>query len=201
MLSQKAVVRIGGILMLIGVAPLICLMLWPLTHEIEPLSMRVPLKPGTYTSRNFSPDRGAQYQIDLDFGKDINPETEIKLHWQILDQGDNVVEQGARDDRIIPTEELRLGELRLDHSAKEKIQVSIDEGVQRDGSHATLKIEQPEVTLEIDEGYSPLAMGWAALVGLPGVILLAIGGRPRQSRNQASESEKQNRKGAHPNGQ
>ena len=84
-MKQRAVPQIlfmvAGLLIFVGIAPLACSLGWVWTHDLESLSMSIPLKRGEYTSPLFATDLDDEYQIEI---YDLPPHlVSLDVDWKI----------------------------------------------------------------------------------------------------------------------
>ncbi len=75
---------IGGLLILVGVAPMAYLLWFGTAHNFEPLSAPLSLKRGEYTSAFFKTDLDEDYQVEIYFLP--SDRTPLDLDWKIVDE-------------------------------------------------------------------------------------------------------------------
>jgi hypothetical protein len=68
---------------------------------------------------------------------------------------------------------VNLGEYRLSFGRRQRILTKVNQDVQGASANARLEIGQPEVSLDISYGIL-LILGWTAIVGGFGVIMLLV---------------------------
>jgi len=174
---------IGGLLILIGIAPLVYLWWFGTAHNFEPLSAPISLKHGEYTSPSFKTDLDEDYQVEIYFLP--SPRTPLDLDWKIVDENGALVQSG------VYTEDLHIADrggndviltrkYRPGRGSAQKIILNIHQDVQaKDGARQSqptdirLHIGLPERGLEQPYGYA-VATVWAAGVGGLGAIILFI---------------------------
>ena len=170
----KILTRISLSLIVAGVAPYAYLLLWALVHNQEPLSVQLPLKRGEYISPYFRTDLDDTYQINLYWTRFPDPQTEVDLDWKIVDDTGTVIQQGVYQNRMRRANIAGLGSYRPKCGLRQRIFVNIHLDVKGPDAQPRLQIGVPELSLELAEGFSPLAFGWAVIVAGTGVIILAV---------------------------
>jgi len=95
-MKQRAVPQIlfmvAGLLIFVGIAPLACSLGWVWTHDLESLSMPIPLKRGEYTSPLFATDLDDEYQIEI---YDLPPHlVPLDVDWKIGDDAGALIRSG-----------------------------------------------------------------------------------------------------------
>lgn len=183
---EKTVASIAWLLIILGLAPFVGLLLWPLIRHVEPLSATLPLKRGQFISRYFRTDLNEDYQVDLYWPKFPDRKTEVDLDWNVVDDTGALIQQGTYKDRTGAANTVGLGTYRSEGRRRQRIIVNIHQDVQGPDGQPTLQIGQPEVSLDIAEGYYPLAVLWAALLAGSGVITLAVLRMRKWGRDQAA---------------
>jgi predicted small integral membrane protein len=172
---SKILVYAACLLLLACVAPWAYLFWWENTHNPEPLSVPLSLTRGEYTSPYFITDLDGAYQIDLDWNRSSHEQNQLDLDWKIVDDSGAVVQQGAYSGLIgYPATEVRLGEYSPRRGLRQRIILRIHEGVSELGAKSRLNIGQPEVGLDLAEGYIPLAIEWTGVIAGSGVIMLLV---------------------------
>jgi hypothetical protein len=168
---SKIIAGIGGLLILVGIAPLAYLFWWATAHNFEPLSVPLSLKSGKYTSPVFTTDLNETYQIQIYFLPQHS--IPLDLDWKVVDDHDAVIRSGAFREQNTGGNSLNVGEYRPKRAAHQKIIVNIHQDVDASGPDLKLHIGVPDETLGIAYGVAA-AFGWAAIVGGAGAILLLV---------------------------
>ena len=135
--------RVAWSLIAIGLAPYAYLVLWPLAHNLEPLSVQVSLKRGEYTSPYFTTDLDDAYQVDLSWPQSPDPQTEVDLDWRIVDIDGSVIQQGNYNNRMGRANVVGLGVYRPKRGLRQRIIVNIHHDVQGTDGNPRLQIEVP----------------------------------------------------------
>ena len=168
-------------LVLVAIAPLTFALWWRGAHNLQPLSVSIPLRSGEYTSPYFTTDLDQAYQIEIDWDRFPDALANLDLNWKIVDDNGAVVQQGVYNDRIRGGDGATLGEYRPKRGLRQRIVLQIHQDVQAfDAHHPRLEVSLPETMLE-SSGYEvPAAIVWAGLVAVVGVatLLLLIFRRP-----------------------
>jgi hypothetical protein len=173
---------VGCLLVLLGVGPL-AYEFWAVSQS-QPLLVPFSLKRGEYTSPYFRTYLGGSYQIDIDslpFRR-----TALDMDWRIVDDSGAVIQQGTYADPVgdgyrpspdSPLERLGntvlLGRYRPRFGLQQRIITSVHQDVRAASSTSRLEIGQPELSLDLSYGIFML-LGWAAIVGGTGVIMLLV---------------------------
>jgi hypothetical protein len=173
-LFSRPAVGVGWLLIALGLLPFVCLYLWGLTHNSQPVSEQISLQRGQLTSPYFKPQIDGTYQISLYWLRYPSPTTRLDLDWRIVDSQDAVIDQGTYSREIGGGNIVALGEYRPKKGVRQRIVIDINQDVNGPEREATLEVGIPEVALDIDEGAYPLAMAWGAITTVPGIILLAV---------------------------
>jgi hypothetical protein len=139
-------------------------------HNLEPLSIPLPLKRGEFVSRYFKTDLDDSYQIDLYWSPFPDPKTEVDLDWKIVADTGIVIQQGTYKSRIDGANSVGLGTYRPKRGLRQRIVVNIHQDVQGSDGQPKLQIGVPEVSLDLAEGYYPLSTLWAGLFAGSGLI-------------------------------
>lgn len=168
---SKILAGVACLLVLVGVGPL-AYVLWEGAHA-QPLSVPLSLKRGDYTSPYFRTYLSGAYQIQLEWARFPDPQTVVDLDWKIVDDSGAVIQQGAYSDRLRGANNVNLGEYRLSFGRRQRILTKVNQDVQGASANARLEIGQPEVSLDISYGIL-LILGWTAIVGGFGVIMLLV---------------------------
>jgi hypothetical protein len=84
---------IGGLLILLGVAPIAYLLWFGTAHNFEPLSAPLSLKRGEYTSPLFRTDLDEDYQVDI--YSLPNNRSPLDLDWKIVDESGVLIQSGV----------------------------------------------------------------------------------------------------------
>jgi hypothetical protein len=168
---NKVLVGVACLLILVGVGPL-AYAYWEGTHA-QPLSVPLSLKRGESISPYFRTYLGNDYQIQLEWASNTDPQTELDLDWKIVDDSGAVIQQGVCSERLRGANNVNLGEYRPKFGLRQRIITRVHQDVQGNSANARLTIGQPEVSLDISYGIF-LILGWAGVVGGPGVIMLCV---------------------------
>ena len=168
---SKIIVGVGCLLILVGIAPLAYLFWWGNAHNFEPLSVPLSLKSGQYTSPVFTTDLNETYQIQIYF---LPPHSiRLDLDWKVVDDHDAVIRSGAFREENTGGNSLNVGEYRPKRGAHQKIIVNIHQDVDASGPDLKLHIGVPDETLGMAYGLAA-ALGWGAIVGGTGVIVVLV---------------------------
>jgi hypothetical protein len=173
-LPRETIAKVAWLLIVIGLAPYVCLLLWPLTHNLEPLSVPLSLKRGEFVSPYFKTDLDDNYQIDLDWSRFPDRQTMVDLDWRIVTDTGALVQQGEYKDRTHGGNIVGLGTYRPKRGLRQRIVVNIRHDVQAPDAQARLHIGLPEVSLDLAEGYYPVAGLWAGVLAGSGLIILFV---------------------------
>jgi len=177
----------AGALILFGAAPLVYLT-WDGSRNYLPLSMPLTLSRGQYTSPWFTPSVNDTWQVDLEWpraisGSQVDPERpyasirpiKLSIDWKIVDQQGSLIAQGIFADGLSGGNEVHLGSYTARRGIRQHILLDVHDDVPGDNdAHPTLKIEDPEPSLDVSYGF-PVALGWAAIFGCSGLLVLIIG--------------------------
>jgi hypothetical protein len=149
---------------------------WVNTHNAEPLSVKLALTRGEYTSPYFITDLDGAYQIELDWAGGGFPDrqTMIDLDWKIVDESGTVIREGAYNDATGGANDILLGSYSPKLGQRQRIVVNIHQDAGGNSPNPRLEIGQPEVGLDLAEGFTPLAIEWTGAVAGVGVIVLIV---------------------------
>jgi uncharacterized membrane protein YtjA (UPF0391 family) len=171
---DKILVCVGWLLVVAGITPgAYILVRLGSVHSQKPLSIPVSLKQGEFTSPWFTAGPGGDYLIDLTWDMIPARQTSVDLDWKIVADNGSVMEQGTFINLLRGANTIRLGSYTPNPGQREQIVLNVHEDVNQGGAHAKLDIGP----LDTSPGFSdaiPFAAGWAAIVAIPGVILLLI---------------------------
>jgi hypothetical protein len=171
---------IGGLLILIGTAPLAYLLWFGTAHNFEPLSAPISLKHGEYTSPLFKPDLDEDYQVEIYFLP--YHRTPLDLDWKIVDESGALILGGVYTEaqHIGGNDAILTRKYRPERGSAQRVILYIHQDVQaKDGegqlqpTDTRLHIGLPEKGLEQAYG-SAAAIVWAAGVAGPGTMILLI---------------------------
>ena len=177
----------GVVLILVGVAPTL-LLIWDGSRNYYPLSMPLTLARGQTTSPWFTPDVNDTWQIFLFWphfilGPQVDPDKPdararpipLSIDWKIVDDRDALIAQGTFADGLMGGNEVHLGSYTTRRGVRQRIILDVHTDVQGENdAHPTLKIEDSGPAL--DDSYAfPVFLGWAAIFGGSGLIVLLIG--------------------------
>ena len=170
---------IGGLLILVGVAPMAYLLWFGTAHNFEPLSAPLSLKRGEYTSAFFKTDLDEDYQVEIYFlPADRSP---LDLDWKIVDESGALIQSGVytEDQHLGGNDAILTRKYRPKRGSANRIILNIHQDVQAKHSKqqsqptdTRLHIGLPERGLEQAYG-SAAAIVWAAGVAGLGAIILA----------------------------
>jgi hypothetical protein len=174
-LSTNNAIRIGWFLIGVGLLPLGCLLLWAYTHNSQPISEPIFLRRGQFVSRYFKPELNGTYQVSLSWlNKFPSRETKVDLDWEIVDSQGQVIDQGTYDSSLDGSNIVELGEYHPQQRVRQRIIVNVHREVNGPDGEARLEVGVPEVGLELAEGYFPLAIEWAGIVGGLAVVIFLV---------------------------
>jgi len=170
-LRSKVALSVLGLVVVVGLAPLVWLLWWSNPRRVEPLSVPVTIKRGLYISAPFVPAipaKGEQYQIDLYF----LPETRapLNLEWKVVCDGGAVLANGEYRERNGGGNVAVLGYYRPTGRSTQRVILNVHDV---DSFDTTLRVELPERSLDAAYGF-PLAIGWAVVVIGVGIIGFVI---------------------------
>lgn len=173
-LWNKILVSVGCLLVVAGVTPGAYLLVrLGNSHDQKPLSVPVSLKQGVFTSPYFTAGSGSDYLVDLNWDMIPARQTLVDLDWKIVADNGSVVEQGTFNSALRGANTIRLGSYKPISGQREQIALDVHQDVDQGGAHAKLEIGPQDTSWELSDEI-PFAVGWAAFVAGPGVILLII---------------------------
>lgn len=170
--STRTAIGAGWVLIGLGMVPIACLYLWARTHSSQPLSEQINIQRGQFVSSYFVPRLDGIYQINLYWSKFPRTETQVDLDWRIVDSQDQVIDQGTYNSALDGANIVELGEYHPQLGVRQRIIVDVHQEINGPSGEAMLQIGIPEVGLDRAEGAYPLAMGWAAITAVPGIVML-----------------------------
>ena len=139
----------------------------------QPLSVPIALKQGEFDSPYFRTYLGGDYQIDLEWLPiSPNPDADLDLDWKIVDANGAVIQQGNYSNRL-GGNDVVLGHYKSRFGLRQRFIANVHRDIEGESANATLQIGQPEIGLDLSYGFF-LLLGWAAIVGGSGTILLCI---------------------------
>jgi hypothetical protein len=171
-------VRIGWLLILIGITPLAYFWWFGTAHNFEPLSAPISLKRGEYTSAFFKTDLDEDYQVEIYSIPDHR--IPLNLDWKVVDESGALIQSGvyAEDRHIGGNDAILTRTYRPKRGSPNRIILNIHQDVQAKNSErqfqptdTRLHIGVPERVLEQAYG-SVAAIVWAAAVAGLGAIIL-----------------------------
>jgi hypothetical protein len=174
---HAVLIGIACLLIVVGVAPLAYLLWQGGAHNLEPVSMPISLKRGEYASPFFTTDLDDDYQVDIYFLPFRR--TPLDLDWKVVDDTGKVIQSGSFSDHRYPGgNNAILGHYRPKRGLRQRVVVNIHQDVQTPdlqapGSDIRLHVGLPERGLERAYG-SAAAIGWAAIVGGAGTLMLLV---------------------------
>ena len=173
-LWNKILVSVGCLLVVAGVTPGAYLLVrLGNSHDQKPLSVPVSLKQGVFSSHYFTAGSGSDYLVDLNWDMIPARQTLVDLDWKIVADNGSVVEQGTFNSALRGANTIRLGSYKPISGQREQIALDVHQDVDQGGAHAKLEIGPQDTSWELSDEI-PFAVGWAAFVAGPGVILLII---------------------------
>lgn len=173
-LSARTATGAAWFLICLGPLPLVCLFLWAFTHNSQPVSEQISLQRGQFISHYFKPQLDGTYQVTLYWPKFPGRETQVDLDWEIVDSQGLAIDQGTYNSSLDGANIIQLGEYHPQRGVNQRIIVNVHRDVNGPEREARLEIGIPEVTLDVAEGAYPLALAWAAITTIPGIIILAV---------------------------
>jgi hypothetical protein len=173
---QTILACVACLLIVVGLAPLAYLVWWGSAHNLQPVSMPLPLRRGEYTSPFFTTDLDDNYQVDIYFLP--FQRTPLDLDWKIVDDARTVIQSGSYRDQHPGGNNAILGHYRPKRGLRQRVIVNIHQDVQTPeaqapGSDVRLHVGLPERGLEQAYG-SAAAIFWAAVVAGAGALMLLI---------------------------
>ena len=179
----KILLAIGCLLVVVGAGPL-AISLWQVSQS-QPLSESVLLRRGEYKSPFFRTYLGSDYQVELSWlGTPPDVDADLDLDWEVVDSSGTVIRQGAHSDRLLGNDVI-LGYYRARFGQRQRVILRVHRDVGGNRVRAKLDVGQPELGLDFSYGIFIL-LGWAAIIGGPGLILLCVLAIRRAKRRNAS---------------
>jgi hypothetical protein len=155
-------------LVLLGLAPLACLLGWYFIGNPGPVSMSIPLQQGTYRSPWFTTRIHDLYELDL--GTIPWRHNPVDLNWKIVDSHGNTVAAGSWQDQTSGTQSIMLTRYYPKPGLRQRVIVSLPHSVAGSEPAPTISISCPEASLDFSYA-APAAVLWAiVLLGLAAVL-------------------------------
>lgn len=170
---RKIVAAVGWSLLLLGLAPLVRLCWWDVTHNPCPVSMPVPLKRGEYSSPFFKTERNDDYRIDIKWDAPGPEWKALDLDWRIVDDSGALLQQGNYNYRLRGNT-AALGQYHSMRRLRQRVIIrNLQDAQGLDLAHPILEISLPERSLEMAYGaIFPLKL--AFMVAGPGMLILLL---------------------------
>ncbi|WP_128911334.1 hypothetical protein [Granulicella sibirica] len=180
---QKIASALAVSLILVGLVPLAYLGWWGSAHNLEPLSLPLPLRRGTYTSPRFRTDLDEDYQIEIYFVP-FN-RSPLILDWKTIDESGALIQSGSykEDQRTGGNDVILERRYRPKRGSSQRIIVTIAQDVQAPDANTKLHIGLPERSLAQGYGFAAAAT-WAVVVAGAGAILFFVLSLMRVGRRQ-----------------
>jgi hypothetical protein len=177
---RKIFFAIGCLLMLIGCLPLAALLWHGYAHNFQPLSMKLPSEPGTFTSTAFKTDLDGSYMVQVDLmdaqhrSSGLNPDAVLDLDWKIVDLNGAVIAQGSQNAVISLANNMNLGQYRPRRGLRQRMVVNIHREItEPPGTMVMLEVNSVEDPEGAAFGFVVLSL-WAAIVGGLGAVILLV---------------------------
>jgi hypothetical protein len=155
-------------LVFLGMAPMACLMGWNFFRNPNPVSMPIPLRPGTYSSPWFTTRIDDLYELDL--GTTPWRQNPVDLTWQIVDASGNILTTGNWQDKTSGTHSIMLARYRPKPGLRQRVFINITHGVAGSEPVPTISLYCPEASLDFSY-QAPVVALWAiVLIGLASVF-------------------------------
>jgi hypothetical protein len=110
-------------LALLGLAPIACLMGWSFFGNQNPVSMSIPVRPGTYSSPWFTTRINDLYELDL--GTTPWRQNPVDLNWQIVDASGNILTAGNWQDKTSGTHSIMLARYRPRPGLRQRVLINM----------------------------------------------------------------------------
>ncbi len=161
---------LAGVLVILGLAPVADLY-WSSAHNLQPLSMPLPLKRGEYSSPVFKTDLNDSYQIDIVWRGAMDEQMKLDLHWSVVEDNGAVIQQGILNNQLRGNT-ITLGEYRARRGRRQRIVLrNLQDAQGMDQAHPILEIGLPERGL--DSAYeAAFAMRFSPIVAGAGLLIL-----------------------------
>ncbi len=173
-------ILLGAVLFLIavGIFPFSYLYWFAHAHNLQPLSMPVPLQQGEYASAEFKTDLDENYMIQLELmdptrrSIELNKAAVLDLDWKIVDAKGDVIQRGSQDLQIGAANEVNLGEYHPQRGVAQRLILDLHRNLDEpEGSRVTIDVNSTEDPEGMAFGFVLFAR-WAIFVAGPGVIIL-----------------------------
>jgi hypothetical protein len=168
---RKIVVSTLALVVLVGLTPLLWLLWWSRPQTVEPFSVPVTVKSGSYISPPFVtavPAKDEQYQVELYFLP--VPRTPLNLEWKVVNNGGAVLAHGEYRERHALGNDAILGFFRPTVRSTQRVMLNVE----NEGSlDTTLHVGIPERSLDAAFGF-PFAIGWALVVLVVGIGVIGL---------------------------
>jgi hypothetical protein len=173
---SKRTFAVACALVILGLAPLACLLGWYYVGNSGPVSMRIPLQQGTYKSPWFTTRIHDLYELDL--GTTPWRHNALDLNWQIVDTQGNTVAAGSWQDQTSGTNSVMLVRYYPRPGLRQRVIVSLPHSVAGSEPLPNISISCPEASLEFSYA-APAALLWAIVLLSLAVMLFFIPFVPR----------------------
>lgn len=161
----------ASVLVLLGVAPIAGLTGWSLLGNPNPVSMPVPVRPGTYSSPWFTTRINDLYELDL--GTTPSRQNTVDLTWQIVDASGNILAAGKWQDKTSGTHSIMLARYRPKPGLRQRVIINIPHGVAGSEPIPTISLYCPEASLDFSYE-APVVTLWAiVLLGLASLVIMS----------------------------
>jgi hypothetical protein len=164
----------------VGAAPLACVVWFASAHNFRPLAMELPLKQGAHTSAVFKTDLDENYMVQIEladptnqaFG--LNENAMLHLDWRIVDADGTVIRQGTENTQLRRAIGVNLGEYHPKRGERQRLIVNLHREIEEPkGSRVTLEVNSTEDPEGMAIG-AYIAFWWACIVAGSGAILLLV---------------------------
>lgn len=150
-------------LLVLGIAPIAYFFWWGNAHNLEPISIPIPLKRGEYASPFFITDLDGSYQIEIYF---LPPHRiPLELDWRIADESGVVIRSGnySEAQQMGGNDAILDRNYRSKPGVRQRIIVNIHQDIEANAVDTRLHIGLPERGLGQAYGFG-VATLWAAFV-------------------------------------
>jgi hypothetical protein len=158
-------------LIILGVAPIAYLMGWNFYGNSNPVSMRIPVRPGTYSSPWFTTRIDDLYELDLI----TNParQNPIDFDWQVVDASNNILASGMRQEAVFRAYSITLARYQPKPGLRQRVVINVTHGATGSEQVPTLSLYSPEACLR--SAYeAPVYALWAIVLLSAAVALFVV---------------------------
>jgi hypothetical protein len=161
-----------GLLLIVGLCPVTYLYFLSATHNVQPLSMPLPLAPGDHPSGYFKTDQNIDYLVQLSWdGRIEHPGRNFDIDWRVIDDHNATVAQGTFAQPMLGNA-ANLGSFHGKRGRMQRIILSPrSDQTEMAAAHPILTIGDPEASL--DMGYGK-PMVWLWMNVCLGIILVGL---------------------------